>query len=1810
MRVAPADAELASRQWLDILRLFADALRESSGTTLELDLSRIEWIGHLPLLALSLGAQSMAQAHFERRVAKMPSNTATRAFLERWDFYALLRRYGFEYDRRAEITYAESPSQTRVLSIHRITNADDARVLRDRLRRTDADLRKVLRASAYLNDRDVNGLADLVVYELCKNAAEHAGTRGDAFIFGRFSKAADRSRRISEVNAGPWETEILQSMSGKGLTELVLGDNGVGIVESLRSEAAERDKVTPEEILRWAFEPFSTRKHEVREHTRGLWAVKNKVRELRGLLYVRTGDGAGGGVSAWWDFLGDPSEDEPVIRRDDIPFHGAQFQILVPHRGPAESHSVIEWRKPRTAPSLQLEPHGFSIPSAPPPDERLGLREKIVTLSSRAVLFIDMSAMDDRWERRHVDAIGREIHEGLERHYGAIWLLNPSANVISGLQSSEWLRRLWERQAILVPIVTHTTAEAPPRVEYVVGDTAISSGGEGDTPHSRRVLLDIIGAALAGDDVGMHSLDDLDDDAQSWVTAALATNRALVVTHGRVSAALDVARLAAAVSELLLPDAITQLIDEKLALQELLANRAWYQLASRRFSRHYLGPNLFDKLPAPTTDALERVVERLIARTRAEYAISFATSAQQLLTRASRAGIRDRNLIPLQHYAEQESARQLATIPRGTRAVLLVSITGSGRTIDRIARVLRERDVHTTIICHIDTMTAADLAAMPLIRELHTAGLVQSIVKRPLETRETRPAADEPHAQYPIVVIDPVTLLPLAPVRALKERLRDGAFWKMVAESKALSTEPVTYKGIDYTTLLWARNLSRHPALYRNFILPDLKSCFTPAVLPDLICLPNDTFEAVQKQFKVKLQRDFPTSLVLEERELATDARARTGDFKGKYVVIFAIAASSGSGVARLLKHFETAQMIHLSIVINRIPEPVTAAFTRQSKVTLTTFKRIFSGSPELRTGSARSIAIRSLETYRPSCVSNRLLLFADERRHIHTEHIKTAQTPDELDGVAVPITPPEALELKPQATYDFTTPAAIEHLEKLVRTCTASDERWLYAILDEAASRAEAARRAIPTAGLSGDDQEGTRSILEDPPRLISGWRDQYVALIESLYRQAPADGDMTSRSVVLRALLLDRWEWHGDRDDRDAPQPTTFGNVLLEDTLRHTTPPALRAICIRTLSKLSRILLIDHLEAIINAARTHRETELTLALELSKILDDPLASSALQQRFETMIRKRITARPPAPDSELDVATDSIMADIGLEADASGAVDFIPWEHVRAILKDEPPDHDRTVRAVIRSMRRRSCFGADARFLYYREAEQDHFIYSDSFPRRKPTNTTPIPAANIQARELLKGGDSFFSPRIGLDKSSVVQEFRAQLRKHNSSSLEKWSVAVFEMRFRGMKGIFRVWQDATEYGEMKSDAVNEMQDAVRDAAKLLERSDSSLAATGMWQYQRTIESLQEHGGDTSMYDPLYVYTDRVRELLGGDIASMVVLETGGNYWRRRSLVGRPVSAAPLVFRKGDRSRLTTLAEVNRVPTRYTTRDAAAKAGFVEMPARWAQAWLALPLVHGDRCDAVVHVWHHTPGWFDAYDDDVLHTLASFGAGLAEVTQKYNEARAFHTRKFVRLRLDKIISRLVNLTLVADALAQDLAQANSGDSAVEMVADTLRSIQESVAEIPRLLEHDDATPVPTDIVPLVTEAVETARLKYGAEKFDLVQDSDIPQLDLDSMMLQRTLAELLKNATSHLAAGGKVLVRIRRAAVGITIEVENPGAGVHEDEKTRIFEVGTGLALAKATAERHGGRIEEVGEYGANALFRLTLPVGERRRAR
>jgi signal transduction histidine kinase len=151
---------------------------------------------------------------------------------------------------------------------------------------------------------------------------------------------------------------------------------------------------------------------------------------------------------------------------------------------------------------------------------------------------------------------------------------------------------------------------------------------------------------------------------------------------------------------------------------------------------------------------------------------------------------------------------------------------------------------------------------------------------------------------------------------------------------------------------------------------------------------------------------------------------------------------------------------------------------------------------------------------------------------------------------------------------------------------------------------------------------------------------------------------------------------------------------------------------------------------------------------------------------------------------------------------------------------------------------------------------------------------------------------------------------------------------------------------------------------------------------------------------------------------------------------------------------------------------------------------------------------------------------------------------------------------------------------------------------------------------------PINLGLLAIEIVENT-MSQAVEKgidfsYDVDTDGDLQRYfaNVDKEKIRRVIQNLVSNAIKYTGSDGRVILRVIGGSHKVTIEVEDTGYGIPEDELPRIFEsfhrvrthktlaIGTGLGLSivQMLLEAHKGEISVVSEVGKGSAFTVTLP--------
>ncbi|WP_406066668.1 HAMP domain-containing histidine kinase [Streptomyces sp. NBC_01077] len=177
---------------------------------------------------------------------------------------------------------------------------------------------------------------------------------------------------------------------------------------------------------------------------------------------------------------------------------------------------------------------------------------------------------------------------------------------------------------------------------------------------------------------------------------------------------------------------------------------------------------------------------------------------------------------------------------------------------------------------------------------------------------------------------------------------------------------------------------------------------------------------------------------------------------------------------------------------------------------------------------------------------------------------------------------------------------------------------------------------------------------------------------------------------------------------------------------------------------------------------------------------------------------------------------------------------------------------------------------------------------------------------------------------------------------------------------------------------------------------------------------------------------------------------------------------------------------------------------------------------------------------------------------------------------------------------------------------------IESEATRMTGLVEDLLLLARLDAGRPLSYEPTDLVPLVVDAVSDARAAGPDHHWslELPEDGGTP-VHADGARLQQVLVNLLANARTHTPPGTKVTARVRTESDAVVVRIEDDGPGIPAALLPTVFErfargdasrsrnagsTGLGLAIVRAVVCAHGGEVGVESTPGRTA-FTVRLPA-------
>jgi signal transduction histidine kinase len=183
---------------------------------------------------------------------------------------------------------------------------------------------------------------------------------------------------------------------------------------------------------------------------------------------------------------------------------------------------------------------------------------------------------------------------------------------------------------------------------------------------------------------------------------------------------------------------------------------------------------------------------------------------------------------------------------------------------------------------------------------------------------------------------------------------------------------------------------------------------------------------------------------------------------------------------------------------------------------------------------------------------------------------------------------------------------------------------------------------------------------------------------------------------------------------------------------------------------------------------------------------------------------------------------------------------------------------------------------------------------------------------------------------------------------------------------------------------------------------------------------------------------------------------------------------------------------------------------------------------------------------------------------------------------------------------------------------------VEIILDNCRHLVRLLNDLLDLARSDAGrlavTPKPTEVAPLIEDAVRTMRGQTQSAGQILTQQIEpgLPPIQVEADRIRQILVNLLTNAHEYSPEGASIEVTARVIGADVEIAVTDDGPGIPETQLEHIFErfvrgdagltqrvggTGLGLAISKSLVELHGGTLAVESTVGVGSTFSFRLPI-------
>jgi len=271
---------------------------------------------------------------------------------------------------------------------------------------------------------------------------------------------------------------------------------------------------------------------------------------------------------------------------------------------------------------------------------------------------------------------------------------------------------------------------------------------------------------------------------------------------------------------------------------------------------------------------------------------------------------------------------------------------------------------------------------------------------------------------------------------------------------------------------------------------------------------------------------------------------------------------------------------------------------------------------------------------------------------------------------------------------------------------------------------------------------------------------------------------------------------------------------------------------------------------------------------------------------------------------------------------------------------------------------------------------------------------------------------------------------------------------------------------------------------------------------------------------------------------------------------------------------------------------------------------------ICLPIVSAGEMQAVIILGDRVAGVkFTSQDLDLLKSIGGhISSGLMNVrlSQRLLQAREHEAfQAMATFFVHDLKNAATTLNLMLRNLPDHFDDPAFREDALRGVSKSVTHINNLISRLSQLRQELKIQSKPSNLNEIINDVL------AGLESVEGIQVekqlSDLPQISLDQVQINKVITNLMLNAREAMGLSGRLQIASNLAGTWAVISVTDTGCGMTPEfiarslfrpfQTTKINGLGIGMFQSKMIVEAHGGRFAVESTPGQGTTFRVFLPL-------